>query len=157
MGEDGCDTVRSALPPWGRSQGCDGGVMPPGGEFGRYGQIRPWHCQGMFPPMLLKTAMRKPQGDVGSAVSWPAVHSEALLSHEPSQQGLPGVLPGALEGTADGRAREQMVQRGRVSERRGLTTQRLSSIGGGGEPFQVRVKGKRSQRRREVDDALEVQ
>lgn len=40
---------------------------------------------------------------------------------------------------------EQMVQLGRVSERRGVTTQGLSSIGGGGEPFQIRVKGKGSQ------------
>lgn len=40
---------------------------------------------------------------------------------------------------------EQMVQLGRVSERRGVTTQGLSSVGGGGEPFQIRVKGKGSQ------------
>lgn len=85
------------------------------------------------------------------------MHSEALLSREPSQQGLPGVPPGALEGTPGGRVWEQMVQLGRVSECRRVTTQRLSSIEGSGEPFQIRVKGNGSQRRREVDDALGVQ
>lgn len=103
--------------------------------------------------VLPKTATRKLQGDLGSAVPWPTVCSEALLSHEPSQQGLPGVPPGALEGTLCGRTQEQMVQLGRVSERREVTTQGLSSIGGSGEPFQIKVKGKGSQRRREVDDA----
>lgn len=103
--------------------------------------------------VLPKTATRKLQGDPGSAVPCPTVCSEALLSHEPSQQGLPGVPPGTLEGTLCGRTQEQMVQLGRVSERRGVTTQGLSSLGGGGEPFQIKVKGKGSQRRQEADDA----
>ena len=58
----------------------------------------PWHIH----PVLPKTVMRKLQGNPGSAVPWPTVRSQALLSHEPSQQGLPGVLPDALEGTPCG-------------------------------------------------------
>ena len=58
----------------------------------------PWHIH----PVLPKTATRKLQGDPGSAVPWPTVCSKALLSREPSQQGLPGLPPGAMEGTPCG-------------------------------------------------------